>query len=223
MLVTSFQTEKGSELVKEFEGGTRSILSKLHYYHTQPNFAQHEVVTLTTYITNLSLTDSWKGTTRQFLCHFKEKFRFLDSLVPNTDKIPGTVRITFLQRAVQQNHDLRQIHVLDSVLWSKTASTGNSLLKFIMIYFGMQLVSMISTKLQNKHRERPSFLIKMIHAMILNMILTRKTLQMIKIKMNLHPSQSFNLPSILLHLRNLPKFLFPINSGESSLKLQSRW
>ena len=47
-----------------------------------------------------------------------------DSLVPDTDKIPETVRITFLQRAVQQNHDLRQIHVLDSVWRSKTGSTG---------------------------------------------------------------------------------------------------
>ena len=49
----------------------------------------------------------------------------LDSLVPDTDKLPETVRITFLQRAVQQNHDLRQIHVLDSVWRSKTGSTGH--------------------------------------------------------------------------------------------------
>ena len=71
MLVTSLQTEKGSELVKEFEGGARSILSKLHYYHTQPNVAQHEVVTLTTYITNLSLTDSWKGTNQTIPLSFQ--------------------------------------------------------------------------------------------------------------------------------------------------------
>ena len=48
----------------------------------------------------------------------------LDSLVPGTDKIPGTLKITFLQRAVQKNHDLRQIHVLDSVRRSTTGSTG---------------------------------------------------------------------------------------------------
>ena len=111
-------------MVKEFEGDARSILSKLHYYHTQSNAAQHEVLTLTTYITYLSLTDSWNGTIRQFLSHFKKKFRLLDSLVPDTDKIPETVRITFLHRAEQQNHDLRQIHVLDSVWRSKTGSTG---------------------------------------------------------------------------------------------------
>ena len=111
-------------MVKELERDAQSILSKLHHYHTQSNVAQHEVVVLTSYITNLSLTDSWKGTTRQFLSHFKGKLRVLDSLVPDTDKIPETVRITFLQRAVQQNHDLRQIHVLDSLWRSKTGSTG---------------------------------------------------------------------------------------------------
>ena len=56
VLVTSLQTDKGRELVKEFEGDARSILSKLHHYHTQSNVAQHEVITLTTYITNLSQT-----------------------------------------------------------------------------------------------------------------------------------------------------------------------
>ena len=124
VLVTSLQTDKERELVKEFEGDARTIISKLHHYYTQLNVGQHEVGTLTTYITNLDLTHSWKGTTRQFLCHFKEKLRLLNSLVCDTDKIPETVRITFLQRAVQQNHDLRQIHVLDSVWRSKTGSTG---------------------------------------------------------------------------------------------------
>ena len=48
----------------------------------------------------------------------------LDSLVADTDKLPDNVRVTFLQRAEHQNHDLRQIHVLDSVWRSKTGSTG---------------------------------------------------------------------------------------------------
>ena len=55
---------------------------------------------------------------------FKKKLRLLDSLVPDTDKISETVRITFLQWEVQQNHDLRQIHVVDSVWRSKAGSTG---------------------------------------------------------------------------------------------------
>ena len=123
VLVTSLQTERGRELVKEFEGDARSIILKLHHYHTKSNVAQHEIVTLTTDITNLTLNDSWKGTVRQFLNHFKEKLRLLDSLVPVSDQLPEITRITFLQRAVQQNHDLRKIHVMDSVWRFKTDST----------------------------------------------------------------------------------------------------
>ena len=127
VLVTSLQTEKGRELVKEFEGDARSIILKLHHYHTKSNVAQHDIITLTTDITNLTLNDSWKGTVRQFLSHFKEKLRLLDSLVPVSDQLPETTRITFLQRAVQQNHDLRQIHVMDSVWRFKTDSTDADL------------------------------------------------------------------------------------------------
>ena len=100
VLVTSLQTEKGRELVKEFEGDTRSIILKLHHYHTKSNVAQHDIITLTTEITNFTLNDSWKGTVRQFLNHFKEKLRLLDSLVPVSDQLPETTSLTFLQRAV---------------------------------------------------------------------------------------------------------------------------
>ena len=115
VLVTSVQTEKGRELVKEFEGDARSIILKLHHSNTKSNNAQHDIITLPTDITNLTLNDSWKGAVRQFLSHFKEKLRLLDSLVPVSDQLPETTRITFLQIAVQQNHDLRQIHVMNSV------------------------------------------------------------------------------------------------------------
>ena len=71
VLVTSLETEKGRELVKEFDGDARSIIFKLHHYHTKSNVAQHDVITLTTEITNLTLNDSWKGTVRQFLSQFK--------------------------------------------------------------------------------------------------------------------------------------------------------
>ena len=101
VLVTSLQTEKGRELVKEFEGDARSIILKLHHYHTKSNVAQHDIITLTTDITNLTLNDSWKGTVRQFLSHNKEKLRLLDRLVPVSDQLPEITRITFLQRAVQ--------------------------------------------------------------------------------------------------------------------------
>ena len=123
VLVASLQTGKGREFVKEFEGDARSIILKLHHYHTKSNVAKHDIITLTTDITNLTLNDSWKGTVRQFLSHFKEKLRLLESLVPVSDQLPETTRITFLQRAVQQNQDLRQIHAMDCVWRFKTDPT----------------------------------------------------------------------------------------------------
>ena len=169
VLVTSLQTEKRRELVKEFEDA-RSIILKLHHYHTKSNVAQHDVISLTTEITNLSLNDSWKGTVRQFLSHFKEKLRLLDSLVPVSDQLPETTRLTFLQRAVQQNHDLRQIHVMDSVWRFKTDST--EALTFDTYYttsFGMQPISMIFIKPRKDLRERHSPLNKRISMMLMNM------------------------------------------------------
>ena len=69
----------------------------------------------------LLLLSEYKDMTSKIIPHFKERLRLLDSL---TDKIPETIRIAFLQRPEQQNHDLRQIHVLDSVWRSKTGPTG---------------------------------------------------------------------------------------------------
>ena len=111
-------------MVKEFEEDAGTILSKFHHNHTESNVAQHELVTLT----------PSQVTTCKFLSQFKEKLHLLVSLVPHTDNIPETVRITFLQRAVHKNHDLRRIHVPDSVWRSKTGSTG----KFIFeVYYDL--------------------------------------------------------------------------------------
>ena len=177
---------------------------------------------LTTYITNLSLTDSWKGTTKQFLSHFKEQLRLLDSLVPDIDKLPDNVRDTFLQRAVQQNHDLRQIHVLDSVCRSKLNQQEKSLLKSTITYFGKQLTSMTYTKIQNNHQERPSSHTKMIKMMFLNMALKKRILPMIIVQMNPSHIQFTNPPSILLHPKGPQQFLFLLKSGEDFLRLQRK-
>ena len=47
-----------------------------------------------------SLGGSAPGVVDGILSHFKEKLRLLDSLVPVSDQLPETTRLTFLQRAV---------------------------------------------------------------------------------------------------------------------------
>ena len=95
----------------------------------------------------------------------------LDSLVPDTDKIPETVGITFLQRAGQQNHDLRQIHVLDSVWRSKTGSMGKFTFKLYYDFLWNAAYQHDLNKASKQTQRRHSFLIRMTHVMILNMIL----------------------------------------------------
>ena len=172
ILVTSFQTDKGREPVKEFEGDARTIISKLHHYHTQSNDAQHEVVTLTTYITNLNLTDRWKHTTRHFLSHFKEKLRLLDSLATDADKIQETVRITFLLKAVDKIMTSGRFMSLILSGDPRQDLQENLLLKSIMTCFGMQHTSMTSTTL---HRGRLSSHTKLIILMNLTMNLEKIT------------------------------------------------
>ena len=215
VLVASLQTEKGRELVKEFEGDARSIILKLHHYHTKSNVAQHDIITLTTDITNLTLNDSWKGTVRQFLSHFKEKLRLLDSLVPVSDQLPETTRITFLQRAVQQNHDLRQIHVMDSVWRFKTDSTDT--LTFETYYN----TSMIFTTPRRDLRERHSYPNMRKSMMKMNISLKKNNFSMtLTQKKNLLHIQFINPHFILRCHRNLT---FLPKSGKHFLKAPNKW
>ena len=186
VLAASLQTEKGRELVKEFEGDARSIILKLHHYHTKSNIALHDIITLTTDITNLTLNDSWKGTVRQFLSHFKEKLRLLDSLVPISDQLP---------ERLQESHFNRG-------LCNKTMTSGRSMswilcgdsrlnqqiplpLRPITTFFGMQLTSMIFTTPRRDLRERHSYPNKRKSMMKMNMPLKKNNFSLILNQRNL--------------------------------------
>ena len=57
IMVISLHSEQGKELVKEYMDDAQVILSEFHDHHTNSEMAQHEIVELTSYITNLFLTD----------------------------------------------------------------------------------------------------------------------------------------------------------------------
>ena len=71
---------------------------------------------------NLNLTDNWRGTTTQFLLHFKEQLRLLDNLVSLDEQFPDSTRMAFLQRAVEGVPDLRRVRILDGVMTAKSGS-----------------------------------------------------------------------------------------------------
>ena len=185
VLVTSLQTEKGRELVKEFEGDARSIILKLHHYHTKSNVAQHDIITLTTDITNLTLNDTWKGTVRQFLSHLKEKLRLLDSLVPVSDQLPEITRITFSRglcnKTMISGRSMSWILCGDSRLTQQIPLP----LRHITTSFGMQLTNMIFTTPKRDHRERHSYPNKRKSMMKMDMALKKNNFPLILNQRNL--------------------------------------
>ena len=162
---------------------------------------------LTTYISKLSLTDSWKGTTHQFLSHFKEKLHLLDSIdltLTRSQKQSGsTSSRQMFKRAMTSGRCKSLILFEDPGL----VPQESLLLKSTMTYSGMQQINMTSTMLQETRKDNLSFPNNFIHFMNLTLILV-KTLCLIKKRMILPPIQFFHL-SILLNLKNIPRFFIP--------------
>ena len=192
---------------------------KLHHYHTKSNVAQHDIITLTTEITNLTLNDSWKGTVRQFLSHFKEKLRLLDSLVPVSDQLPEITRLTFLQRAVQQNHDLRQTHVMDSVWRYKTDSTDALTFDtyYNLLWDAAHQYDLHQTR--KALRERHSPLIKKISMMLMNMPMQKSNFPLTQKQWNILLIQYINLHFIPRCHKNLSSLA---TSGKHFLRAPNR-
>ena len=68
---------------------------------------------LAQYVTNTVLDENFKGTTEQFVLHFNEQFRQLDGISEDSEKLPSTVKLTFLQTAVRSINHLKIVAALD--------------------------------------------------------------------------------------------------------------
>ena len=191
-------------MVKEFEGDARSIILKLHHYHTKSNVAQHDIITLTTDITNLTLNDSWKGQS--------------DNSSATSRRNSGclTVLSLFLINSLrlQESHFSRE-------LCSKTMTSGRSMswilcgdsrlnpqiplpLRPITTFFGMQLTSMIFTTPRRDLRERHSYPNMRKSMMKMDISLKKNNLSMtLTKKKNLLHIQFINHHFILRCHRNL--------------------
>ena len=99
----------------------KQILYELHQHHPDSESSRAEVLRLITYVANL--TDNWRGATTQFLLHFKEQLRLLDSLVPMDKQVSYSSKMAILQRAVEGVPDLRRVRILDDVMTAKSWSS----------------------------------------------------------------------------------------------------
>ena len=78
-----------------------------------------------------------RGTTNQFLLHFKEQLRLLYRLVPHADQLPDFTRPIFLQQAVEAIPDLRKVRIIDGLMRTKGAVTTSLAYSSYMIWSKM--------------------------------------------------------------------------------------
>ena len=97
----NLQTDMGKTIVRRHLANTdaQSIWKELSEHMRTSSKGASEKRRLTQYVTNTVLDDNFKGTTEQFVLHFNEKFRQLEEISEDSEKLPPTVKLTLLSGA----------------------------------------------------------------------------------------------------------------------------
>ena len=185
ILVTSLQTEKGRELVKEFERDARSIILKLHHYHTKSNVAQHDIITLTL---KSPISPSMTAGKEQSDNSSATSRRNSDCLT-----VLSLFLINFLK--LRESHFFRELSskTMSSDRYMSWILCGGSKLtplrplplQPITTSFGMQPISMISIKPRKDLRERHSPLNKRKSLMMMHMAMQKNNFPLIQNQWNI--------------------------------------
>ena len=132
------QTDMGKTIVRRHLANTdaQSVWKELSEHMRTSSKGASEKRRLTQYVTNTVLDDNFKGTTEQFVLHFNEQFRQLEEISEDSEKLPPTVKITFLQTAVRSINDLRIVEILDE-FQSTTYVHGSSTSLSYEIYYDL--------------------------------------------------------------------------------------
>ena len=85
-------------------------------------------------MTNTTLDDNYKGTTKQFVLHFNEQFRQLEVISDPAEHFPPQIKLQLLQNAVKPIDDLRIIQTLDEFQSVTTGYDRSSCFKYQMYY-----------------------------------------------------------------------------------------
>ena len=123
----NLQTDIGKTIVRRHLATTdaQSVWRELGEHMRTSSKGASEKRRLTQYVTNTVLDDNCKGTTEQFVLHFNEKFRQLDEISDDSEKLPPTVKLTLLETSVRSINNLRIVGSLDE-FHSTTQGHGSS-------------------------------------------------------------------------------------------------
>ena len=85
----------------------------------------NETCRIDAYVSTTVFDGSWKGTTEQFVLHFKKQFRQLEELTPLDGKLPHSVRLTLLQTAVRSVPELRIVETMEEYMTLRNSYTSD--------------------------------------------------------------------------------------------------
>ena len=113
----NLQTDMGKIIVRRHLANidTQVVSKELSEHMRTSSKGASEKRRLTQYVTNTVLDDIFKGTTEQFVLHLNEQLRQLEEIFEHSEKLPPTVKLTFLQTGVRSINDLRIVETLDEV------------------------------------------------------------------------------------------------------------
>ena len=111
----NLQTDMEKTIVRRHLANTdaQAVWKELSEHMETSSKGASEKRRLTQYVTNTVLDDNFKGTTEQFVQQFNEKFRQLEKISEDSERLPPTVKLTLLQTAVRSINDLRIVETLD--------------------------------------------------------------------------------------------------------------
>ena len=89
---------------------------------------------LTQYVTNTTLDDNYKDTTKQFVLHYNDQFRQLEEISDPAEHFPPQIKLQLLQNAVRLIDDLRIVETLDQFKSITTVYGRSSSLKYQTYY-----------------------------------------------------------------------------------------
>ena len=117
-------TDIGRTKVKKYLKSTdaQAVWKEYSEYMTTSSKGASEKRKLTHYVTNTVLDSQFRGTTKQFVLHFKEQFRRLDELTDLSETMPDSIKMTLLQNVVK---DISQVSIVETLDEYTSTTSGD--------------------------------------------------------------------------------------------------
>ena len=129
-------TVMGKTIVRKYVHTTdaQSVWKDFQEHMKSSSKGASEKRRLTQYVTNTTLDDNYKDTTKQFVLHFNEQLRQLKEISDPAEHFPPQIKLQLLQNGVRLIDDLRIVETLDEFKSITTVYGRSSSLKYQTYY-----------------------------------------------------------------------------------------